>query len=140
LRRTYPRKTDMNLSLDLAALRAAYAAGSLTPTQLVDEILRRIAAQADPATWIHLLSRDALLSYAQHVEARGRAAQPLYGVPFAIKDNIDLAGAPTTAACPEFSYTPAASAPVVERLTRAGESPIGKTNLDQCATGLVGVR
>jgi allophanate hydrolase len=128
------------LSLDLASLRAAYTADQLTPTALVDEILRRIQAHADPATWIHLLSRDELLVHARRIESRGRSSQPLYGVPFAIKDNIDLAGAPTTAACPQFSYTPAESAPVVQRLLDAGALPIGKTNLDQFATGLVGVR
>src|SRR5205814_2265898 len=85
-------------------------------------------------------SRDELLAHARRVEARGAAAQPLYGVPFAIKDNIDLAGAPTTAACREFAYTPNASAFVVQRLLEAGAIPIGKTNLDQFATGLVGVR
>jgi len=64
----------------------------------------------------------------------------LYGVPFAIKDNIDLAGIPTTAACPEYAYTPANSATVVQKLIDAGAIPIGKTNLDQFATGLVGTR
>ena len=128
------------LSLDLATLRSTYASGALTPTALVDELLRRIDAHADPAVWIHRLSRDELLVHARRVEARGPAAQPLYGVPFALKDNIDLANAPTTAACPEFAYTPAASAPVVQRLLDAGAIPVGKTNLDQFATGLVGVR
>jgi allophanate hydrolase len=127
-------------SLDFATLRTAYSQGTLTPTQLVDDVLRRIAAHADPAVWIHLLSRDELLAHARRVEARDPAAQPLYGVPFAIKDNIDLAGVPTTAACPEFAYTPAESAPVVQRLLDAGAIPLGKTNLDQFATGLVGVR
>jgi allophanate hydrolase len=128
------------LSLDLDSLRQAYAAGQLTPTRLIDEVLRRIQAHDDPATWIYLLSRDELLAHGRRVEARGLATQPLFGVPFAIKDNIDLAGIPTTAACPEFSYTPAASSPVVQRLLDAGAIPIGKTNLDQFATGLVGVR
>src|SRR6185503_968518 len=90
--------------------------------------------------WIRLLSRDELLSHARRIEAHGPSSQPLYGVPFAIKDNIDLAGIPTTAACQEFAYTPAASAPVVQRLIDAGAIPIGKTNLDQFATGLVGTR
>ena len=130
----------MPLSLDLATLRAAYAAGTLTPIRLVDELCQRIEAYGDPAVWIHRLSREELLAHARRVEARGLAAQPLYGVPFAIKDNIDLAGAPTTAACPEFSYTPTESAFVVQRLLDAGAIPFGKTNLDQFATGLVGVR
>src|SRR5688572_14935617 len=95
-----------SLSLDLTSLRAAYAAGSLSPTQLVEEVLRRIDAYGDNAVWIHRRSRDELLAHAQRIEARGPAAQPLYGVPFAIKDNIDLAGVPTTAACPEFAYMP----------------------------------
>ncbi|HEY8993844.1 MAG TPA: allophanate hydrolase [Lacunisphaera sp.] len=128
------------LSLDLNSLRAAYAAGTLTPTQLVDEVLHRLDTYGDKAVWIHRLSREELLAHARRVEARGPTAQPLYGVPFAIKDNIDLAGVPTTAACPEFAYTPAASATVVQRLLDAGAIPIGKTNLDQFATGLVGVR
>lgn len=128
------------LSLDLASLRRAYADGTLKPTQLVDLILARIEAQHDPAIWISRLSREALLAHARRVEARGPEKQPLYGVPFAIKDNIDLAGTPTTAGCPEFEYTPDVSATVVQRLLDAGAIPIGKTNLDQFATGLVGVR
>ena len=71
---------------------------------------------------------------------QGREGKPLFGVPFAVKDNIDVAGLPTTAACPAFAYTPERSAFVVERLERAGAIVIGKTNLDQFATGLVGVR
>ncbi|HEY4245363.1 MAG TPA: allophanate hydrolase [Lacunisphaera sp.] len=130
----------MLLSLDLSTLRAAYAAGTLTPTALVEEILQRIEAYNDPAVWIHRLSREELLARAREVEQRGISSQPLYGVPYAIKDNIDLAGVPTTAACPEFAYTPAESAFVVQRLLDAGAISIGKTNLDQFATGLVGVR
>jgi allophanate hydrolase len=82
----------------------------------------------------------ALEARAAELEAKSPAELPLYGVPFAIKDNIDLAGRPTTAACPDFAYTPKASAPVVQRLIDAGAIAIGKTNLDQFATGLVGTR
>ena len=128
------------LSLDLASLRDAYAAGTLTPTRLMGEIGRRLEVQADPAVWIHRLSPAELLAHARRVESRERATQPLYGIPFAIKDNLDLAGTPTTAACPEFACSPAESAPVVQRLLDAGTIPIGKTNLDQFATGLVDVR
>ncbi|HWZ95582.1 MAG TPA: allophanate hydrolase [Opitutaceae bacterium] len=131
---------NRELSLDLASLSAAYARGDLTPTVLAGEIWRRCEAHNDPALWIHRLSLDELKTHARRVEARSPATQPLYGVPFAIKDNIDLAGAPTTAACREFAYTPAESAPVVQRLLDAGAIPIGKTNLDQFATGLVGTR
>jgi allophanate hydrolase len=130
----------MSLSLDLSTLRTAYTAGTLTPTALVEELIRRMNAHADPAVWIRRLSREELLPYTRAIEARGPADLPLYGVPFAIKDNLDLAGVPTTAACPEFAYTPATSAPAVQRLLDAGAIPIGKTNLDQFATGLVGTR
>ena len=94
--------------------------------------------------WIHKLPLETLRRYASEVEAKARtmdkAALPLYGIPFAIKDNIDLAGVPTTAACPGFAYTPKRSATVVQRLIDAGAIPIGKTNLDQFATGLNGTR
>jgi allophanate hydrolase len=130
----------MSFPFDLVSFREAYARGDLTPTALVEEIWRRCEAHGDPALWIHRLSLDELKAHARRVEARGPATQPLYGVPFAIKDNIDLAGVPTTAACREFAYTPAESAPVVQRLLDAGAIPIGKTNLDQFATGLVGTR
>jgi len=128
------------LSLDFTTLGALYAAGSLTPSALVDEIWRRCEEAPDSAVWIHRLSREELRAHALRVEARGRETQPLYGLPFAIKDNIDLAGAPTTAGCPSFGYRPTASATVVARLIEAGGIPIGKTNLDQFATGLVGTR
>jgi allophanate hydrolase len=126
--------------ITISALRAAYARGDLDPTALVEEIWRRGETHGDPAVWIHRLSLGELKAHARRVEALGPATQPLYGVPFAIKDNIDLAGAPTTAACREFAFTPAESAPVVQRLIDAGAIPVGKTNLDQFATGLVGTR
>ena len=128
-----------SLSFDLDSLRAAYASG-VTPPQVVAEVHRRNARVNDPAIWIHLLSADELAPHLARLAAADPATLPLYGVPFAIKDNIDLAGVPTTAACPEFEYTPDASAFVVQRLLDAGAIPIGKTNLDQFATGLVGVR
>ena len=129
-----------DLSLDLASLRRAYVCDGLAPSALVDEIWRRCEAYGDPALWIHRLSLEELRAHARRIEARSPAEQPLYGVPFAIKDNIDLAGAPTTAACREFAYRPAESAPAVQRLVEAGAIPVGKTNLDQFATGLVGTR
>src|SRR5690242_7776349 len=89
---------------------------------------------ADPALWITRLPDDQILARARAVAAEGPRGRPLWGVPFAIKDNIDLAGTPTTAACPAFAYTPEESAPVVRRLINAGAVPIGKTNLDQFAT------
>ncbi len=127
-------------SLDLASLAEAYRSGSLSPTGLVSGVLDRIARRGDDKVWIHLLPRGELLSMAASLERVGPATKPLYGVPFAIKDNIDLVGSPTTAGCPAFAYTPGKSATVVQRLVEAGAIPIGKTNLDQFATGLNGTR
>ncbi len=105
-------------------------------------MLKRIAAAGDDKVWISRMSDTTLREEAARLEARrgeiGRL--PLYGVPFAVKDNIDVAGLPTTAACPGFAYQPARSAEVVQRLIDAGAIVVGKTNLDQFATGLVGVR
>jgi allophanate hydrolase len=127
-------------SLDLAALGARLRAGDLRPRDVVDGVLARIAARGDDKMWIHRAPRAALEARADELERRGPAGLPLYGIPFAVKDNIDVDGQPTTAACPEFAYTPAASAPVVQALVDAGAIAIGKTNLDQFATGLVGTR
>src|SRR5262249_30707047 len=107
---------------------------------------QRIRAHDDPAIFISLRDeRDALAEAKSLSEkafgARDDAAMlPLFGVPVAVKDNIDVAGLPTTAACPEFAYTPSQDATAVARLRAAGAIIIGKTNLDQFATGLVGVR
>ncbi len=100
----------------------------------------RLDARGRDPVWISRLPRAEVLRLAREAAARGPAPGPLAGVPFAIKDNIDVAGLPTTAACPAFAYTPAVTAPVVQRLLDAGAVPLGKTNLDQFATGLVGVR
>ena len=97
-------------------------------------------AAADPAIWITRLSDEAILARAHALENEGPRGRPLWGLTLAVKDNIDVAGMPTTAACPEFAYTPAVSAPAVSRLLDAGALLLGKTNLDQFATGLVGTR
>ena len=120
----------------------AYESGA-TPLTLLPDLLRSLSAD-DPA-WITLVDQEYLLRQIGLLAARSpatidRVRLPLYGVPFAVKDNIDVAGIPTTAACPAFEYLPPANAFVVERLIRAGAIVIGKTNLDQFATGLVGVR
>jgi allophanate hydrolase len=129
--------------LTLDALRARYAAGE-RPSEVVDEVLARIAARGEDHVWISRVAADAVRERARTldlVQHKGDAAHlPLFGVPFAVKDNIDVAGLPTTAACPDFAYAPAESAIVVRRLEAAGALVIGKTNLDQFATGLVGVR
>jgi allophanate hydrolase len=127
-------------SLDLAALGGRYRAGTLTPTALVESVLDRIRARGDDKLWIHLVPRAELLAIARGLETAKRADRPLYGIPFAIKDNIDLGGHPTTAACPSFAYQAPYSASVVARLIEAGAIPIGKCNLDQFATGLNGTR
>lgn len=132
--------TDTQADLTFAALRQAYLAGSCTPRELILDRRRQALAQSDYNAWIYLLDEAELEVYLQRLESVAVADLPLYGVPFAIKDNIDLAGVPTTAACKEFAYTPKQSARVVELLIEAGAVPLGKTNLDQFATGLVGVR
>jgi allophanate hydrolase len=128
-----------DFDLDLARLRAAYAAG-LDPRQLIERVHQQIDACGDGGIFISLVDREAALAEAGRIALLDRTSLPLWGVPFAVKDNIDVAGLPTTAACPDFAYTPAESAPVVERLREAGAILVGKTNLDQFATGLVGVR
>ncbi len=132
------------LNLSIPHLSARYRAGDLTPAGLVAQIRTQLRARIEtPApnpVWIHVLTDAELEPCLARLAAADPAALPLYGIPFAIKDNIDLAGVPTTAACPAFAYTPGCSAHVVERLIAAGAIPIGKTNLDQFATGLVGTR
>jgi len=125
-------------NLSITALSKAYQAGELTPRQLVNELL---AAQPEQdAAWITRLSADQLEPYLARLDDVAPESLPLYGIPFAIKDNIDLAGITTTAGCPEFAYTPDDDAFVVKKLIAAGAIPMGKTNLDQFATGLVGER
>lgn len=121
-------------------LENAYRSGLLSPRDVVASIFKRITEADNPNVWIHLLSEAELEPYLERLDSVDPESLPLYGIPFAIKDNIDLVGVPTTAACPAYAYTPEYSAPVVEQLIEAGAIPIGKTNLDQFATGLVGVR
>ncbi len=127
-------------SLDIARLRTGYLSGALDPQRVVALVLERIERRGDDTVWNDPVPRAALEARAAGLGRRLPSELPLYGIPFAIKDNIDLAGRPTTAACPEFAYTPAASAHVVQRLLDAGAIAIGKTKLDQFATGLVGTR
>ena len=134
----------MPLSLDFHTLRCAYASGDATPVAIIREVISRVERRSDDSVWISRVPDEKLLDEAAALERRaaaeGIAALPLYGIPFAVKDNIDVAGLPTTAGCPGFAHVAEASAPVVERLRRAGALCLGKTNLDQFATGLVGVR
>ncbi len=111
-------------------------------TAVIDAVLARRDEAATPEAWISVPSRDELVARAVEIDrllAEG-ADLPLAGVPFAVKDNIDVAGVPTTAGCEEFASVPGVSAPAVTRLLDAGAIYVGKTNLDQFATGLVGTR
>lgn len=125
----------------IAAIVAAHRAGTLTPTETVARTYQRIRDHGDPAIFISLRDEKDAVAEAERLAARADAARlPLYGVPVAVKDNIDALGFATTAACPAFSTAPAHDATAVARLRAAGAIIIGKTNLDQFATGLVGVR
>lgn len=128
------------MNLQISHLRSLYLSGALTPISLVALLDAEIGNDNASHIWIRRLQKDEMLVYAQKLEGKNPADFPLYGIPFAIKDNIDLAGIPTTAACPEYAYTPDKSATVVQKLIDAGAIPVGKTNLDQFATGLVGTR
>ena len=130
-----------SFDLRLPTLRAAYRAGTLTPRKLIGELLAKAAAlNPEFHLFIRMLSEAEVAPYLEWLDTQDIDALPLYGIPFAIKDNIDLAGVPTTAACPAFAYTPAESATLVARLIALGAVPLGKTNLDQFATGLNGTR
>ena len=125
----------------VAAIVAAHRAGTLMPAQTVARSFKRIRDHNDPAIFISLRAEKDAIAEAEALAARKDASQlPLLGVPVAVKDNIDVLGLPTTAACPAFSYSPSFDATAVARLRAAGAIVIGKTNLDQFATGLVGVR
>lgn len=130
----------MNLSLDIATLRTLYQSGELTPLNLVETLLARMGGEDAHHLWISRLDADSLRAYARALEGKDPSTLPLYGIPFAIKDNIDLVGLPTTAGCPEYAFSPERHATVVQRLIDAGAIPLGKTNLDQFASGLNGTR
>jgi allophanate hydrolase len=119
-------------------------AGDRSAMAIAGDALERADAYdaIQPQAWIARVPAQTVLAQARRLDTRVAAGEalPLAGVPFVVKDNIDVAGLPTTAACPAFAYTPQASATVVRRLVEAGALLLGKTNLDQFATGLVGTR
>ncbi|GGB10848.1 allophanate hydrolase [Brucella endophytica] len=127
--------------LDLASVKDAYAMG-LTPIDLVEEVIARRTASADRAIFITMVPDDALRAAARELMERAPTPNslPLWGMMFAVKDNIDISGIPTTAGCPAYAYVPQKDASVVARLKAAGALVAGKTNLDQFATGLNGTR
>ena len=126
------------LSLNIGSLQAHYRSGSLTPSDVIREVYRRIRTLPDIPIWIHLVPEEDAMRAAEALP--GSASSPVFGIPFAIKDNIDAANLPTTAGCPMFSYVAEQDATTVGHLKKAGGILIGKTNLDQFATGLVGAR
>jgi allophanate hydrolase len=130
----------MSLDLTIATLAQAYRARALTPAALVEQLIVERRKHAANNIWISEVSDASLRDRARSLAGLDPASLPLYGIPFAIKDNIDFAGLPTTAACPAFAYQPEVSSPVVQALIDAGAIALGKTNLDQFATGLVGTR
>jgi len=132
--------------MTIASLLADYRSGKRTPSGVVERLLARGDDGNYACAWIHRVDEVTLTRRAKELESRARAdphaldRMPLYGIPYAVKDNIDVAGLPTTAACPAFSYVPQRSATAIDRLETAGAILVGKTNLDQFATGLVGTR
>lgn len=125
---------------NVAQLREGYLAGRYIPLDVIKEVNRRIETADGDNVWILRLSREETALRAAELARLKASELPLYGVPFAVKDNIDVEGLPTTAGCPEFSYIARRTAPVVQRLLDAGGILVGKANLDQFATGLTGVR
>jgi len=132
--------TEFTVTETATSIVEAHRKGLTSPEETVARSFARIRAHDDPAVFISLRDEAEAVAEARALAKRNAASLPLYGVPVAIKDNIDAAGLPTTAACPAFSYSPKADATAVVRLRAAGTIVIGKTNLDQFATGLVGVR
>ena len=124
----------------ISAIVEAHRSGARTPQATIEDCYARIRAHGDPAIFIALREEQDALAQAAALGAGGERDAPLFGVPVVVKDNIDVKGLPTTAGCPAFAYDPQADATSVARLKQAGAIVIGKTNLDQFATGLVGVR
>ncbi|HEY8902280.1 MAG TPA: amidase family protein, partial [Chthoniobacterales bacterium] len=126
------------LTLEISLLRAGYRTGDFTPAEVVREIYRRIQERGEDHVWIHLRPEEEAVAIAE--ASNRRLDLPLAGIPCAVKDNIDVAGMPTTAGCPDYAYVADRSAYAVKLLEEAGAIVIGKTNMDQFATGLVGTR
>ncbi|RDJ04802.1 allophanate hydrolase [Rhizobium grahamii] len=126
-------------AFDISSLHAFYRNGGRAE-DVIQAVFDRLADVNDPGIFISTADKSDLLAKAAGLGAFDVSAKPLWGIPFAVKDNIDVVGMPTTAACPDYAYTPDKDATVVARLKEAGAIVIGKTNLDQFATGLVGVR
>lgn len=130
------------MDCSISFLKGEYRAGKLSPSLVMQRILGRLTDDDQRSVWISTADKVKAHKYAAWLDTQvdQMDSLPLYGIPFSVKDNIDVEGEPTTAACPEFVYTATSSAAVVQSAIDAGAMYIGKTNLDQFATGLVGVR
>src|SRR4051812_13852306 len=125
-------------TLSIGDLLAGYRSRRFSVTEVLEHVLGRIAEAPERHVWISVLPAERVLAAARALESRSPESLPLYGVPFAVKDNIDLEGVVTTAACPDYAYMPGSSAHVVQRLIEAGAIPVGITNLLSFVAGLVG--
>ncbi len=124
----------------IETLQQAYQTGEITPIQLFDQLFEAIAKDHDYNAWISLLNKEQIAAFIDALGPAPAPHQPLWGIPFAVKDNLDLKDLPTTAGCPEYQFMPKTHAHVVQKLIDAGAIPVGKTNMDQFATGLNGTR
>ncbi len=125
--------------ITIAWLKFMYSKNLITPKEVISEIIRRSEKDEEYNIWITKPNLEFIQEYLNNLESMDKSL-PLWGIPFAIKDNIDLKNVVTTAGCPKYGYVPKENAVVVERLIKQGAIPVGKTNLDQFATGLVGTR
>jgi allophanate hydrolase len=132
--------TEPYVTETVAEILDAYRGGAVKPEDIVARSFARIRGHDDPAIFISLREEADVIAEARTLARDGDKTLPLYGIPVAVKDNIDVKGLPTTAACPAYLYRPHKDAACVARLRGAGALILGKTNLDQFATGLVGVR
>lgn len=133
-------RTELPAKLTAGWLRGQYLSGALDPEEVILEIISRADHDKGMNIWIEPPALVHIRPYLEAIRNLDPQSYPLWGIPFAVKDNIDVKRLPTTAACPEFAYEPDEDAAVVARLIAAGAVPVGKSNLDQFATGLVGVR
>lgn len=129
-----------SMDLQIASLKRAYESGAVTPEDVLSHVQRQLDARSDDGVWIRRVPLSEQFGALRRARAVGAERRPLFGIPFAVKDNIDVRGLPTTAACAAFAYDPDETAPAAARLIDSGAILIGKTNMDQFATGLVGTR
>lgn len=131
---------NVPVQLTISALQKGYRSGRFTLSEVISVIVERSKRDENKAVWILPPSLERLQPYLERLQQLDPQQFPLWGIPFAVKDNIEVAGWPVTAGCPDYAYVPDKHAAVIERLVEAGAIPVGKANLDQFATGLVGAR